>query len=225
MLLYYITDRHGFAGGEDQQRRALLERVSEAAAAGIDYIQLREKDLTVREQETLTRQTVTAVRANSSSTRVLINGRADVALACGADGVHLPGGSLPASEVRALWMKISDRVPIIGVSAHSSDDVRYAEAHGADFAALAPIFEKHGTDAQPLGLSTLSRACHAPQPPGNTEAPPKIFFPVFALGGVNLENAMSCLRAGASGVAGIRLFQDGNLRETVRALRQLASRL
>lgn len=224
MLLYYITDRHGFADGEDQQRHALLERVSEAAAAGIDYIQLREKDLTVREQESLTKETVAAVRANSSLTRVLINGRTDVALACGADGVHLPSGSLPASEVRALWMKISGRAPIIGVSAHSSDDVRYAEAHGADFAVLAPIFEKLGTDARALGLSTLSRACHAPQPPGNTEAPPKIFFPVFALGGVNLENAMSCLRAGASGLAGIRLFQGGDLRETVRVLRESASR-
>jgi thiamine-phosphate pyrophosphorylase len=223
MLLYYITDRHGFAGGEDQQRRALLDRVSQAAQAGIDYIQLREKDLTIRELESLAIEAVAAVRANSSSTRILINGRADVALACGADGVHLPGGSLPASEVRTLWMKVSDRSPIIGVSAHSVDDVRYAEAHGADFALLAPIFEKRGTDVQPLGLSILALCCRANQAPDNTEAPPKIYFPVLALGGVTVGNAIECLRAGAAGVAGIRLFQKGDLHETVRDLRQSTS--
>ena len=223
MVLYYITDRHGFTGAPEEQRRALLSRIAEAAQAGVDYIQVREKDLTTHELELLAREAVAAVRAITSHTRVLVNGRADVAIACGADGVHLPGGSLPASEVRTLWMRVADRAPIIGVSAHSVEDVRYAEAHGADFAVLAPIFEKPGTDLPALGVTALTACSRREQAPDNTESPPKIFFPVLALGGVNLTNAASCIRAGASGLAGIRLFQEGDLRATVSALRRISS--
>ncbi len=221
MLLYYITDRRAFPGGENQQRRTLLARVAEAAAAGVDYIQLREKDLPTRELELLASEAVAAVRAGSSATRLLINGRTDVALACGADGVHLPSDNLPAYEVRATWMQVSNRTPIISVAAHSRDDVRAAEAEDADFALLAPIFEKPNTELPGLGLDPLSVACRTPRPPDNTQSAPKISLPVLALGGVKLENAAQCLRAGASGVAGIRLFQEGNLRQTVRALKQL----
>src|SRR4051794_34529158 len=123
MLLCYITDRRAFAADEDAQRRALLERVAHAAAAGIGYIQLREKDLAPRELELLAKDALAAVRTNSSSTRLLINERTDIALACGTDGVHLPGRSLSASEVRSIWMRSADRPPVIGVSAHSAADV------------------------------------------------------------------------------------------------------
>ncbi|MFZ0704715.1 MAG: thiamine phosphate synthase [Candidatus Korobacteraceae bacterium] len=221
MLLYYITNRCAFDGGEAHQRRALIERVSEAAVAGVDYIQLREKDLSTRELERLTNEALAVVRASSSVTRLLINGRADIALACGADGVQLPGNDLSASEVRSLWMRSTDRVPVIGVSAHSVDDVRYAEAHGADFAVLAPIFEKPNTNLRGLGLELLSIACRGAQAPDNTEAAPQSSFPVLALGGVKLDNAFACFRAGASGVAGIRLFQEGDVCHTVRALKQI----
>jgi thiamine-phosphate pyrophosphorylase len=223
MLLYYITDRHAFAGDEAHQLRSLLERIGEAAAAGVDYIQLREKDLSPRELEALATEAVAAIRANSSITRILVNARTDVALACGADGVHLPGNELTASEVRTLWMRVTDRAPIVGVSAHSTDEVRYAEAHGANFALLAPIFEKPNTNLRGLGLASLSVACRGAQPPGNTESAPTSSFPVLALGGVNLSNALACIHAGASGVAGIRLFQEGEIRDTVRALRQMGS--
>lgn len=222
LLLYYITDRHAFAGDEAHQRRALLQRIAEAAAAGVDYIQLREKDLPTRELERLAHDAVTALRANSSKTRLLINERSDVALACGADGVHLPGNSLPASEVRSLWMRSADRVPLIGTSVHSIADVRYSEAHGADFAVLAPIFEKPNIDVPGLGLELLTAACRAAQPPDNTEAAPQSSFPVLALGGVSLDNTAACIRARASGVAGIRLFQQGDLAATVHALRRMA---
>jgi thiamine-phosphate pyrophosphorylase len=222
MLLYYITDRHAFPGDEAHQRRALLQRVGEAAAAGIDYIQLREKDLSTRDLERLASEAVATVRANSSTTRLLINGRVDVALACGADGVHLPGNSLPASEVRSIWMRSADRAPVIGLSAHSVDEVRYAEAHGADFAVLAPIFEKPKTELRGLGLGLLTIACRGTLAPENTEAAPQSSFPVLALGGVRLDNAVACTRAGASGVAGIRLFQEGNVADAVRALRRSA---
>ncbi len=220
MLLYYITDRHAFAGDEDHQRRSLLQRVAEAATAGVDYIQLREKDLATRELERLAKDVIGIVHSSSPKTRILINQRTDVALACGADGVHLSGNSLPASDVRSLWMRRADPAPVIAVSAHSLDDVRYAEAHGADFAVLAPIFEKPGTKLPGLGLSALAAACRGPRPPDNTESAPQSSFPVLALGGVNLSNAVACVGAGAAGVAGIRLFQEGNVGDTVRVLRR-----
>jgi thiamine-phosphate pyrophosphorylase len=220
MLLYYITDRRQLPG---EQPNALLRRIAEAARAGVDYIQLREKDLCSRELERLARECVGVVRENSPLTKLLINARTDVALACDADGVHLPDGDLPASEVRALWMKVSHRAPLIGVSAHSVADVRYAESHGADFAVLAPIFEKVQTTAKGIGLAALREACSALAAPGDVEAPYQGGFHVLALGGVNLANAADCLRAGAAGVAGIRLFQSGDVAEAVRRLRAVGA--
>ena len=221
MLLYYITDRKQFGRTEAEQRSTLLGRIAEAARAGVDYIQLREKDLASRDLERIARDAVKAIRENSTTTRLLVNARTDVALACGADGVHLPGGDLAASEIRAVWRKCTDRDPVIGVSAHSPADVRYAESHGADFAVLAPIFEKATTLMPGIGLSTLREACAALAAPGDVEAPYQGGFSVLALGGVTLINASDCLRAGALGVAGIRLFQHGDLCETVRKLRDL----
>ncbi len=133
MLLYYITDRKAFRGGDAGQRLAVLHRIAEAARAGVDLIQLREKDLTARKLECLAHEAVRAVRESSGTTKLLINGRTDIALACDADGIHLPGGEIAASETRTLWMKCSERPPTIGVSAHSVEEVRYAEAHGAEF--------------------------------------------------------------------------------------------
>ena len=159
MLLYYITDRKSLAGTDAQQRSRLLVRIGEAARAGVDYIQLREKDLAARDLERLARDAVRAVRENSATAKLLINGRADVALACGADGVHLPAGELDASEVRALWMQASDRAPVIAVSAHTIEEVRAAADQGADFAVLAPIFEKAHTDVLGIGIDVLRAAC------------------------------------------------------------------
>jgi thiamine-phosphate pyrophosphorylase len=224
MLLYYISDRHAFGGDETRQCESLVSQVRAAAVAGVDYIQLREKDLSTRSLEALAKEVVATVRAVSSITRVLINQHVEIALASAADGVHLPGGSLPPSEVRALWMPACNRAPTIAVSAHTLDEVRYAEAHGADFVVLAPIFEKPNTNAPVLGLETLSLASRGSKPPDNTESAPQNNFPVLALGGVNLRNAGPCLNAGAAGVAGIRLFQEGNLTETVRLLRMLEPR-
>lgn len=217
MLFYYITDRRQFPGSGADQHIALLRRIGQAAQAGVDYIQLREKDLTPRELESLAREAVKAVRENSGTSRLLINGRTDIALASDADGVHLPDGDLPASEARTLWMKSSSRVPLIGASAHSVAGARYAEAHGADFAVLAPIFEKAGATA--IGLEALREACASLAAPGDVEAPYQGGFRVLALGGVSVSNARDCLAAGAAGVAGIRLFQAGDLSETVKRLR------
>jgi len=222
MLLYYITGRTQFPGTDDKRRSALLRRIANASQAGVDYIQLREKDLAPRALESLAREALRVVRDNSQTTKLLINARTDVALAAEADGVHLPDGELPPSEVRSLWMKSCARAPVIGVSAHSVRDVRYAEAHGADFAVLAPIFEKPGTPVMAIGTAALREACFALASPSDVEAPYQGGFPVFALGGVNAGNAPECFRAGAAGVAGIRLFQSGDVAETVKRLRELS---
>jgi thiamine-phosphate pyrophosphorylase len=219
VLLYYITDRKSFAGTETQQRAALLRRIADAARAGVDYIQLREKDLSGCELEHLAHDALDAVRNNSATTKLLINSRSDVALACGADGVHLPAGELAASEVRAFWRRCSESKPLIGVSAHTVADLRSAGEQAADFAVLAPIFEKVQAGTPGIGVETLRAAYAGLQSADDKEALGR--FAVLALGGVTLLNASGCIEAGAAGVAGIRLFQQGDVFETVQRLRQL----
>jgi thiamine-phosphate pyrophosphorylase len=208
-LLYYITDRRQFAGSEQGQQRRLLEKVSECAAAGVDYIQLREKDLGVRALEELAHGAMAAL--GSSHSRLLINSRTDVALACGAHGVHLTGNDLPASEVRAIMHRAGTKKPVIAVSVHSQAEVAYAEAHGADFAVFAPVYEKTGL-AHHSGLEQLQRICARSDAAAHR-------MPVFALGGVTLQNARSCLEAGAAGIAGIRLFHENDARKIVEFFR------
>src|ERR1700687_2645234 len=146
-LLYYITDRSQFRGDESFRRRALLAKVAEAARAGVDYIQLREKDLSTRELETLAREVVELVRENSPSTRLLINSRTDVALSSGADGVHLRADDVSPREVRQVW-EVSPPRPLtparflVAASCHTAADVFRAESESADFAVFAPVFEK-----------------------------------------------------------------------------------
>jgi thiamine-phosphate pyrophosphorylase len=212
--LYYITDRGQFPGDAQEQERLLLERIAECAAAGVDLIQLREKDLGARALEKLALKAMAALAG--SRTRLLINSRTDVALACGAHGVHLrsndqAANDLAASEVRAIFARAGVSEPVIGVSTHSAAEVASAEAHGADFAVFAPVFEKGGT-ANREGLEELRRICHrreAAQPP----------MPVLALGGITLENAPLCVAAGAAGIAAIRLFQQNDVVAIVKKLR------
>jgi thiamine-phosphate pyrophosphorylase len=211
--LYYITDRRQFPGDAQEQERHLLENIAECAAAGVDLIQLREKDLSARALEELALKAMAAVAG--SRTRLLINSRTDVALACGAHGVHLPANDLAASEVRAIFARAGVSEPVIGVSAHSAAEVASAEAHGADFAVFGPVFEKSGT-ASREGLEELRGICHrteAAQPP----------MPVLALGGITLENAPLCVAAGAAGIAAIRLFQQNDVRAVVKKLREVFS--
>ena len=209
MLLCYITDRRQFPGSDAEQQRKLLDKVAEAATANIDYIQLREKDLSPAALEKLAREAVARVKAareQGSRSRLLINSRTDVALASGADGVHLTAADVPAGDVRALWMATRDTPPVIGVSCHTVAEVRMAESQGADFAVLAPIFGKQKSGAPAIGIAVLKEAQRGS-------------FPVLALGGVNLENARQCVEAGAAGVAGIRLFQENVSEEVVEKLR------
>jgi thiamine-phosphate pyrophosphorylase len=211
--LYYITDRRAFGGGERERRDRLLKKIAEAAHAGVDYIQLREKDLSSRELESLAREAVHALAG--CKTALLINSRTDVALAVGADGVHLRSEDVPPQEVLAVWQRCGKGVPvreiatpalILSTSCHSPAETEAAAANGVSLALFAPVFEKKDSPGRvAIGLAALREASSCE-------------IPVLALGGVTLENAPACLRAGASGIAGIRLFQENDVWEIVKRL-------
>jgi len=193
MQLYAITDRRQWAADEPTRRRELVRRAVEAAEAGVDYVQLREKDLSCGELERLADELLRAIRATGAATKLLINSRLDVALAVGADGLHLAGGAMSAAEAREIAKKAGRREPlVISAACHSAVEAEQARAAGCDLALLSPIYEKPGTPLEGLGLEALRQA-----PKG---------WPMLALGGVNEGNAKECVLAGAAGVAGIRLF-------------------
>ena len=230
MLLYYITDRAQFPGTEARRRSRLLEKIAEAARAGVDFIQLREKDLSPHDLESLARDAVSVIHACSQpatrNSQLLINHRTDIALATGAGGVHLRSDDISPADARAILSrnsKLETRNFLIAVSCHTAADVALAEAHGADFAVFAPVFEKSGRPG--AGLDALRRACaRAVAPDPKVEAGEVHSMPVLALGGVTLDNARACLDAGAAGIAAIRLFQENDIAEIVARLRSVARR-
>jgi thiamine-phosphate pyrophosphorylase len=160
-------------------------------AGGVDWVQIREKELGGRELMALVR-TVMAM-PNPHSVRILVNSRVDVALAARAAGVHLPSSSIAALE----WRRIIPAGFLIGVSCHSLDDVLRAEREGADYVVFGPVFAplSKTSDLAPRRVEELRRVCGS------------VRIPVLALGGITWENSQSCVEAGAAGVAGITLFR------------------
>lgn len=174
----------------------------------MDFIQLREKDLSGRELEALAYRAVELVRAGSTQTRTLINSRVDIALAVGADGVHLRSNDITPDKVRKIWQAVEGKAaPIVSVSCHTENDVAGATKSGADFVVFGPMFEKDSATIN--GLEALRQVS-------------RYGIPTLALGGVNIDNAATCLEAGAAGITGIRLFQQGDIAATVATLRSLS---
>lgn len=182
MKRYYITDRKALGGF-----RPLLETIRDQMHLGVDYIQIREKDIEARELFEFT-LAVLEVRDREADARlpakILVNTRADIALAARADGVHLPSDA-PEQTLPGL---------LVARSCHTLLEVKNARA---DFVTFGPLFESPGKGT-PLGLDALRSAC-------------QLGKSVYALGGIDWENAASCIQAGADGIAGIRLFQEPGL--------------
>jgi len=184
----------------------LLKLISAAVAAGINLIQLREKNLTARVLYELTLRAVALTQG--TATRLVVNDRADIARTAGADGVHLTVNSLSTAIVRNTFGADF----LIGVSTHSLAEARTAQAEGADFAVFGPVFETGSKRiyGEPVGLKKLAEVTSA-----------LARFPIFALGGVTVNNALDCVRAGAGGIAGISFFkQASELERIVRVINE-----
>jgi len=182
----YITDRSLLP-----DTPALLAAIARNLAAGVEWIQIREKDLPARDLYGLVQTAMALSRPPSS--KIIVNTRIDVALAAGAHGVHLPASS-PSPRA---WRPIVPPDFLIGVSCHTLDDLKQAEEEGANYAVFGPVFAplSKSTDLTPVGLDGLSAAVDS------------VRMRVLALGGITKQNAASCLEVGAAGIAGITLFQ------------------
>jgi thiamine-phosphate pyrophosphorylase len=179
----YITDRQTLTA------ETLLDAIARNMAAGVTWIQIREKDLSARKLFELVEAAIKL--PNPRGSKIIVNTRADVAIAAGAAGVHLPSGSPPAR----LWRRPGF---LVGVSCHSVEEVQAAENEGADYTVFGPVFAPRSKSAraEPRGLEDLRRAGAA------------VRIPVLALGGVTRENSAACVSAGAAGVAAISMFQS-----------------
>lgn len=178
----------------------LFVLVGACVRARVSLVQLREKSMRPRVLYELTRRAAELTRG--TATRLLVNDRADIALAAGADGVQLTTRSLDPLVVR----DISPINFLIGVSTHSLAEARAAAASDADFALFGPVFDTPDKRVygSPLGLDALRKATHALAP-----------FPLLAIGGITRENFSQVVNAGAQGVAAIRLFRDESELEAV----------
>jgi thiamine-phosphate pyrophosphorylase len=218
--LCYVTDRRSLCGIEFADRREiLLRKIASASAAGVDCIQIREKDLSGKDCASLTlealQRTAKSATSKAAPARILVNDRLDVALSRKAGGVHLGENSLPMAEAKRL-VDARGGSPdfLVGVSCHSLEAARAAAADGADYLFFGPVFATPSKAAfgAPQGLERLAEVCGA------------VSVPVLAIGGITVSNASSCIAAGASGIAAIRLFQDAaDISSIVHSLKSLKS--
>lgn len=189
-ITYLITTGEATDADFEVCRSSIIETAVRASLAGVSLIQIREKHLSARLLFELTSAVVTATR--EFDTRILVNDRADIAFAAGAHGVHLTSISITANVVRQNFPSGF----VIGASTHLIDEVVWAANGGADFAVFGPVFETPGKP-RAKGIAELQKVCERVAP-----------FPVLAIGGVDADNADEIIRAGASGVAAIRAFND-----------------
>jgi thiamine-phosphate pyrophosphorylase len=217
-ILCYVTDRKGLASSDDDQVEALLKRVATAAAAGVDWIQIREKDFSGKQLSSLSRAAVAQIKQinerNGAQTRIIVNDRLDVALSEYTRGVHLGEQSLPVRDV-CKWLAAKSDIAerdkfLVGVSCHSVQAAASAARDGADYIFFGPVFAtpSKASFGAPQGVQRLAEVCSA------------VSIPVLAIGGITLDNAGDCFAVGAAGIAAIRLCQDAeNLAVLVGDLR------
>jgi len=218
LILCYVTDRRSLPGHKPaEQSKSLLEKIAAASQAGIEWIQIREKDLSGKDCGALVHAALChagdSTEAKTTASRILVNDRLDIAMAEHAGGVHLGEKSLPIEETARL---AAGQLPgedfLIGVSCHSLEAARVATFRGADYLFFGPVFATPSKAAYgaPQGIKRLAEVCGS------------VSIPVLAIGGVTLANAADCLAVGASGIASIRLFQDApDLTLLVHSLRGL----
>jgi thiamine-phosphate pyrophosphorylase len=202
VLRYAITDRAAYGGSPAYRLDSVVREAARWAVEGVEFIQIREKDLRAGELAELTRRVLAAVRAAGGATRVLVNSRADVAAAAGADGVHLTAGAgqLLPLQVRSIFAASGRSNAVVSTSCHTVAEVQRAAVSGVDAILFGPVFGKTMDGVQVVegqGLESLRQACVIA---GSTA--------VYALGGVTLERATECLATGVAGVAGIRFFRN-----------------
>jgi thiamine-phosphate pyrophosphorylase len=195
-MICLVTDRHRLVAGsrlrlgETVRADRLVDLVGEAALAGVDLIQVRERDLEARELAALVRRCVDAARGTMA--RIVVNDRADVALAAGAHGVHLRSDSIDAPAVRTLMPSA-----FIGRSVHGADEAAaVSRLGGLDYMIVGTMFATPSKDgSEPLTtIDELTDACRASA------------VPVLAIGGITIQRAPMMVRAGAAGIAAIGLF-------------------
>ena len=194
-LLYLITSGATTpqTTSSTEEFSRILKLIESAVDAQIDLVQIREKRLTTRVLFELASRAASITRG--TGTQLLINDRADVASAAGADGVHLTTQSVPADVVRSAF----GQDVVIGVSTHSLDQAVDASQRGADFIVFGPVFDtvSKRSYGEPLGIDALAEA---------VSTLPDL--PVIALGGIDLDRVGDCARAGVAGVGAIRMFDD-----------------
>lgn len=195
-LIYLITEGTATVEKFSADKRRILEIIRCAVQADISLIQIREKHLTAKLVFELTREAAEITK--NRHTKLLVNDRADIALAANADGVHLTENSLSAKIIRLNFGKNF----VIGVSTHTIETAEIAKKKAADFITFSPVFDSPNK-GKPKGLEKLREVCEIIKP-----------FPVIALGGINEMNYCQVLENGASGFAAIRFLNNAeNLRK------------
>jgi thiamine-phosphate pyrophosphorylase len=209
-IVCYVTDRKALSG--EKTPSALLDKIRAAAAAGVDWVQVREKDLSARELLALVREAVALGSDRPGSMQMIVNDRLDVALAAGSAGVHLGHASVPARDV-VRWCRAGNAPAdfLVGVSCHSLEGAQEAESAGASYTYFGPIYETPSKIpfGKPHGVEELAHVAKA------------VRIPVIAIGGVNESNAAECIRAGATGIAAIRMIQDASDVDNAAALKKV----
>lgn len=211
MILCYVTDRHllNETGRAGAQAEELSRRIAWAAEAGVEWIQIRERDLSARELVEAARKAVAAAKRAHGRGRVIVNDRLDVALAADAAGIHLGGGSVPAENV-VEWLREGNAPKdfLVGVSCHAISEAIAAEKAGASYVFFGPVYETPSKKdfGAPQGIHKLIEVCKS------------VRIPVLAIGGITEKNAGECIRAGAAGIAAIRMFQQARDAESVASV-------